>query len=69
MMLAVSGWLGGKMVYRLMGGYLLVRSAAIALRPGARATLDNTALMWPWLTIRAWRAWRWCACRRSWAAS
>jgi len=33
-------------VLALMGGYLLVRSWSGHLQPGARATLDNTVLMW-----------------------
>ena len=44
---ALLGWQGlHAFVLLLMGGYVVARSFAGALRPDARATLDNTALMW-----------------------
>ncbi|TWO69046.1 cytochrome ubiquinol oxidase subunit I [Caenimonas sedimenti] len=36
----------------LMGGYVIARSLSGALRPDARATLDNTALMWHYVSIQ-----------------
>ena len=39
-------------VLALMGGYLLVRSWSGRLAPSARATLDNTALMWHCVTAQ-----------------
>ena len=36
----------------LMGGYLLARSLTGALRPRARATLDNTVLFWHYVTAQ-----------------
>jgi cytochrome c oxidase subunit I+III len=35
-----------------MGGYVVVRSFAGALRPDARATLDNSALFWHYVTAQ-----------------
>jgi len=44
---ALLAWQGlHAFVLLLMGGYLLVRSLAGALRADARATLDNSALFW-----------------------
>jgi cytochrome c oxidase subunit I+III len=40
------------LVLVLMGGYLLVRSWSGRLVPSARATLDNTALMWHCVTAQ-----------------
>ena len=39
-------------VLALMGGYLLVRSSSGRLQPSARATLDNTALLWHCVTAQ-----------------
>ena len=39
-------------VLLLMGGYVLVRSWSGRLRPDARATLDNTAVMWHCVTAQ-----------------
>ncbi len=39
-------------VLALMGGYLLVRSWSGHLQPSARATLDNTVLMWHCVTAQ-----------------
>ena len=39
-------------VLLLMGGYVLARSLAGRLRPDARATLDNTALMWHYVSVQ-----------------
>jgi cytochrome c oxidase subunit I+III len=39
-------------VLLLMGGYVLVRSWTGRLQPAARATLDNTALMWHCVTAQ-----------------
>jgi cytochrome c oxidase subunit I+III len=36
----------------LMGGYVLVRSWAGRLLPTARATIDNTGLMWHCVTAQ-----------------
>ena len=36
----------------VMGLYVAVRSASGHLRPDARATLDNTALMWHYVTAQ-----------------
>lgn len=36
----------------VMGGYLLARIATGRLRTDARATLDNTALMWHYVTVQ-----------------
>jgi cytochrome c oxidase subunit I+III len=52
---ALLAWQGlHAAVLLLMGGYLIVRSLAGALRPDARATLDNTALMWHYVTLQGW---------------
>lgn len=39
-------------VLMLMGGYVLVRSWSGRLQPAARATIDNTALMWHCVTAQ-----------------
>ena len=39
-------------VLLLMGGYVCVRSWSGKLRPAARATLDNTALLWHCVTVQ-----------------
>jgi cytochrome c oxidase subunit I+III len=39
-------------VLLLMDGYVLVRSGSGRLRPDARATLDNTVLMWHCVTAQ-----------------
>ncbi|RYF42755.1 MAG: cytochrome ubiquinol oxidase subunit I [Comamonadaceae bacterium] len=49
-MLAWQGFHGG--VVLLMGGYVLARSFCGRLRADARATLDNTALMWHYVTAQ-----------------
>jgi cytochrome c oxidase subunit I+III len=50
---ALLGWQGlHAFVLLLMGGYVVARSFAGALRPDARATLDNTALMWHYTTVQ-----------------
>lgn len=50
---ALPGWQGfHALVLVLMGGYLLARIATGRLRTDARATLDNTALMWHYVTVQ-----------------
>jgi cytochrome c oxidase subunit I+III len=50
---ALLAWQGfHAAVLLLMGGYLLCRSFAGALRTDARATLDNSALMWHYVTLQ-----------------
>ena len=50
---ALLGWQGfHALVLVLMGGYVLARIANWRLRPDARATLDNTALMWHYVTVQ-----------------
>ncbi|HZN46716.1 MAG TPA: cbb3-type cytochrome c oxidase subunit I [Ramlibacter sp.] len=50
---ALLGWQGlHAFVLLLMGGYVVARSFAGALRPDARATLDNTALLWHYTTAQ-----------------
>lgn len=50
---ALLAWQGfHAAVLLLMGGYLLVRSLAGALRADARASLDNCALMWHYVTVQ-----------------
>jgi cytochrome c oxidase subunit I+III len=39
-------------VLLLMGGYVLVRSWAGRLQPAARATIDNTGIMWHCVTVQ-----------------
>ena len=39
-------------VLLVMGTYTLARSLACRLRPNARATLDNTALQWHYVTCQ-----------------
>ena len=39
-------------VLMVMGGYVLVRSWTGRLQPAARATLDNTGLMWHCVTLQ-----------------
>ncbi|HYE40641.1 MAG TPA: cytochrome ubiquinol oxidase subunit I, partial [Ramlibacter sp.] len=39
-------------VLLLMGGYVVARSVAGLLRPDARATLDNSALFWHYVTVQ-----------------
>jgi len=50
---ALLGWQGfHALVLLLMGGYVLARIATGRLRTDARATLDNTALMWHYVTVQ-----------------
>jgi cytochrome c oxidase subunit I+III len=50
---ALLGWQGfHALVLVVMGGYLLARIATGRLRTDARATLDNTALMWHYVTVQ-----------------
>jgi cytochrome c oxidase subunit I+III len=50
---ALLAWQGLHMVLvLLMGGYVIARSLAGALRPDARATLDNSALLWHYVTVQ-----------------
>jgi cytochrome c oxidase subunit I+III len=50
---ALLAWQGLHAVVLLfMGGYVLARSFAGALRADARATLDNTALMWHYVSVQ-----------------
>jgi cytochrome c oxidase subunit I+III len=50
---ALLGWQGlHAAVLLVMGLYVAVRSASGHLRPDARATLDNTALMWHYVTAQ-----------------
>ena len=50
---ALLGWQGLHAALLLvMGVYLTVRSASGRLRPDARATLDNTAVMWHYVTAQ-----------------
>jgi cytochrome c oxidase subunit I+III len=50
---ALMGWQGlHAAILFLMGVYVVVRSAAGRLRVDARATLDNTALMWHYVTAQ-----------------
>jgi cytochrome c oxidase subunit I+III len=50
---ALLGWQGlHAFILLLMGGYLLARSWSGALRPDARATLDNSALMWHYVGLQ-----------------
>jgi cytochrome c oxidase subunit I+III len=39
-------------VLMVMGGYVLARSWSGRLAPGARATLDNTGLLWHYVTVQ-----------------
>ena len=39
-------------VLLVMGGYVLARSWSGRLRQDARATLDNTALFWHYVTVQ-----------------
>jgi cytochrome c oxidase subunit I+III len=50
---AILAWQGfHALVLLLMGGYVVARSFAGALRPDARATLDNSALFWHYVTAQ-----------------
>jgi cytochrome c oxidase subunit I+III len=50
---ALLGWQGlHAAVLVAMGLYVAVRSASGHLQPGARATLDNTAVMWHYVTAQ-----------------
>ena len=50
---ALLSWQGFHMaVLLLMGGYVVARSLSGALRPDARATLDNSALFWHYVTVQ-----------------
>ena len=50
---ALLSWQGLHMVVvALMGGYVVARSMAGRLRPDARATLDNSALLWHYVTVQ-----------------
>jgi cytochrome c oxidase subunit I+III len=50
---ALLGWQGLHVaILFAMGLYVVVRSATGRLRPDARATLDNTALMWHYVTAQ-----------------
>ena len=54
---ALLGWQGLHVLLLLvMGAYVVARAAAGKLRPDARATLDNTWLMWHYVTLQgvAW---------------
>ncbi|WP_411881662.1 cbb3-type cytochrome c oxidase subunit I [Polaromonas sp. YR568] len=48
--LAYQGFHGVVLV--LMGGYVCARAWAARLRPDARASLDNTALLWHYVTVQ-----------------
>jgi cytochrome c oxidase subunit I+III len=50
---ALLGWQGLHAgVLLVMGLYVAIRSASGHLQPGARATLDNTAVMWHYVTAQ-----------------
>jgi cytochrome c oxidase subunit I+III len=50
---ALLAWQGfHAAVLLVMGGYVIARSAAGALRPDARATLDNSALFWHYTGVQ-----------------
>jgi cytochrome c oxidase subunit I+III len=50
---ALLGWQGfHAAVLMVMGSYVLARSWSGRLAPGARATLDNTALFWHYATVQ-----------------
>jgi cytochrome c oxidase subunit I+III len=50
---ALLGWQGLHVVVLLvMGGYVLVRTASGRLRLDARATIDNTVVMWHYVTAQ-----------------
>jgi cytochrome c oxidase subunit I+III len=50
---ALLAWQGlHAVVLLLMGGYAIARSLAGKLLPRARATLDNTALQWHYVTAQ-----------------
>ncbi|HEY0824303.1 MAG TPA: cytochrome c oxidase subunit I, partial [Ramlibacter sp.] len=50
---ALLGWQGfHAAVLLVMGAYVIARSAAGALRPDARATLDNSALFWHYAGVQ-----------------
>jgi len=50
---ALLAWQGlHALVLLVMGSYVMARSWAGVLRPDARATLDNTALMWHYVTVQ-----------------
>lgn len=50
---ALLSWQGfHALLLLVMGGYLAARSFTGALRPDARATLDNTAVMWHYVTVQ-----------------
>lgn len=52
-MAALLAWQGlHAVVLIVMGGYVLARSWSGRLLPEARATLDNTALMWHYTTAQ-----------------
>jgi len=57
---AMLAWQGLHVgVVLLMGGYVLARSLRGRLRMDARAALDNTALMWHYVTVQGLAAiWR-----------
>jgi cytochrome c oxidase subunit I+III len=50
---ALLGWQGlHALILLLMGGYVLARSFSGRLTPRARATFDNTALMWHYVSAQ-----------------
>ncbi|MBI5277338.1 MAG: cbb3-type cytochrome c oxidase subunit I [Burkholderiales bacterium] len=50
---ALLGWQGfHAAIVVLVGGYVVARSLAGALRPDARSTLDNSALLWHYTTVQ-----------------
>ena len=53
MLAALLGWQGlHAAILLVMGLYVAVRAASGRLRPDARATIDNTAVMWHYVTAQ-----------------
>ena len=52
-MAALLSWQGfHAAILRVMGSYVSVRAASGRLRTDVRATLDNTAVMWHYVTVQ-----------------